>query len=269
MKQLIQRLIIRNRGDRVGKKLNFMALLGDQSPDPISGSGVATGIMLGLSAKFRTGKGQYVETTMMGSVLYCNSDDAFDYDGKPPRRNPDSEQLGLEATYRLYEASDGWVFLAAVWDAEFESLCEAIDLPELLNDDRFAGSERRYQNRGELASILEREFKQRSAAEWEKHLTSRGIACVRADGPGHKRFLHEDPHTTEIGFMVPASPVGALSSEGTYWRHAPVLDFSETPCESGKAYTPLGEHTRAILTELGYTKEDVEELAGSGVAMLR
>src|SRR5581483_11775912 len=94
---------------------------GDQSPDPIAGSGVATGVMLGLAARVLTGKGQYVETSMMNSNIYCNSDDAFDYAGKPPRRVPEKAQLGLEATYRLYEAARGWVFLAVQFDAEFSA----------------------------------------------------------------------------------------------------------------------------------------------------
>lgn len=96
--------------------------IGDQSPDPIAGSGVATGIMLGLAARLRTGKGQYLETTMTNLVVYCNSDDAFSYEGKPARRVADKRQLGLEATYRLYETKYGWVFLAAPWDDEFRAL---------------------------------------------------------------------------------------------------------------------------------------------------
>ncbi len=99
---------------------------GDQSPDPIGGSGVATGIMLGLAARVLTGKGQYIETSMMNSNVTCNSDDALIYEGKPPRQVPGKDQLGLEARYRLYECAEGWVFLAARFDAEFALLCQAL-----------------------------------------------------------------------------------------------------------------------------------------------
>lgn len=235
--------------------------IGDQSPDPISGSGVATSIMLGLAAKLRTGFGQYVETTMMGSVIQCNSDDALSYAGKPERRAPDSDQLGLEATYRLYQARSGWVFLSAVWDPEFVGLCHAIGLPELPSDERFATVADRYTNRYALADLLADVFTQKSAAEWEELLTAQGVGCVQADGPGHKRFLHEDPHTAEIQLMVPADEGPGPEGDGrTYFRHAPVVTFSETPCRPGNTFTPLGNDTRKILAELGYPDSDIEAL---------
>ena len=235
---------------------------GDQSPDPIAGSGVATGIMLGLAARLLTGKGQYVETSMMTSNVYCNSDDAFDYDGKPPRRMPDKAQLGLEATYRLFETADGWVFLAAPFDGEFRVFCDAAGRPDLRNDPRFATWEGRYRSRQVLGDELERVFRTRAAEEWERILTNAGVGCVRADGPGHRRFLHEDPHTRAIGFMTPTRSEAFVDQApgGRYWRHAPVVTFSETPCETGKPYCGLATHTRAVLLELGYDDAAIERL---------
>ena len=235
---------------------------GDQSPDPIAGSGVATGIMLGLAARILTGKGQYVETSMMNSNIYCNSDDAFDYAGKAGRRNPDKAQLGLEATYRLYETAKGWVFLAVQFDGEFARFCNAIDREDLLRDQRFATSSNRYQNREALGHELEQVFHTRSAEDWESVLTSADLGCVKADGLGHKRFLHEDPHARAIGFMVPTNSRAFADQApgGKYWRHAPVVNFSETPCESGKPYCGLGSHTEKILQELGYDAEAIARL---------
>jgi crotonobetainyl-CoA:carnitine CoA-transferase CaiB-like acyl-CoA transferase len=238
---------------------------GDQSPDPISGSGVATGIMLGLAARLRTGRGQYVETRMMNSVVYCNSDDALDYAGKPPRRIPDRLQLGLEATYRLYETKDGWVFLAAPMDQEFETFCAAIERRDLTADPRFDTEAGRYEHRATLGEALEPVFMTRTADEWEALLTSADVGCVRADGLGHRRFLHEDPHSRAIGFMVPTEHQLFASSApgGRYWRHRPFASFSETPCEEGLPFADLGEHTKHILEELGYTAEEITELEAS------
>jgi crotonobetainyl-CoA:carnitine CoA-transferase CaiB-like acyl-CoA transferase len=240
---------------------------GDQSPDPIAGSGVATGIMLGLAARWLSGKGQYIETSMMNSNVYCNSDDAFDYAAKPGRHVPGKDQLGLEATYRLYDTRRGWVFLAAQLDGEFAALCRVLGREDLLGDSRYASCAQRYRHRLELGAELEAVFKTRDAAEWEALLTAADIGCVRADGPGHVRFLHEDPHTQAIGFMTPTRSRAFLdrAPEGRYWRHAPPVKFSETPCEPGKPYEALGVHTRSVLVELGYDEATIKRLEADKV----
>jgi crotonobetainyl-CoA:carnitine CoA-transferase CaiB-like acyl-CoA transferase len=241
--------------------------IGDQSPDPIAGSAVATALMLGLAARWRTGRGQYLETTMINSIVYCNSDDALDYAGKPPRRNPDGLQLGLEATYRLYETKSGWVFFAAPYDEEFRTFCAVAGCEELASDPRFSTAGARYENRKVLGDALESVFKRLTAVEWESRLTRADVGCVRADGVGHKRFLYEDPHTTAIEFMVPTQhPVFAADGrDGKYSRHGPHIGFSETPCEAGKPFVVLGEHTITILRDLGYSSAEIRRLTESNV----
>jgi crotonobetainyl-CoA:carnitine CoA-transferase CaiB-like acyl-CoA transferase len=243
---------------------------GDQSPDPIGGSGVATGMMLGLAARVLTGKGQYIETSMMNSNVYCNSDDAYIFEGKPSRQVPGKDQLGLEATYRLYETADGWVFLAARFDREFEALCEALERPDLPADERFASWVGRLEHRDELGAVLEPLFKARSAEDWESFLTAADIGCVRADRASHVRFLHTDPHPRAIGFMVQTQSREFLDQapEGRYWRHAPAVKFSETPCEAGKPYEGPGTHTSEVLRDLGYDTATIERMAADKVIKL-
>lgn len=240
---------------------------GDQSPDPIGGSGVATGMMLGLAAKLLTGKGQYIETSMMNSNVYCNSDDAFSYEGKPARRVPDKHQLGLEATYRLYNTADGWVFLSAQFDADFAALAKALGREDLLADARFANWSARFANRQALETELDPIFRTRTADEWEADLLGRGVACVRADAASHVRFLHSDPQPKAMGFMVQTkSPEFAdKAPDGKYWRHAPVVKFSDTPCEPGKPYEGPATHTRKVLQRFGYDTAEIDRLAQAKV----
>ena len=61
---------------------------------------------------------------MLTANAYANSDDFLLYEGKPPRRQVDGELYGTAPWYRLYEASEGWVFLAAVTDDEWTAFCE-------------------------------------------------------------------------------------------------------------------------------------------------
>lgn len=243
---------------------------GDQSPDPIAGSGVGTGIMLGLAAKVLTGMAQYIETSMMTSNVYCNSDDAFSYAGKPPRRVPGKHQLGLEATYRLYNTADGWIFIAAQFDGEFRALAAALGREDLAADERFANWKSRLANSAALEAILDPIFRTRTADEWEALLQPQDIGCVRADKASHVRFLHSDPQSAAMGFMVMTqSPEFADKAPGgRYWRHAPVVTFSETPCEAGKPYEGPGQHTRKVLHRLGYDDAAIDRLARDRVVGL-
>jgi crotonobetainyl-CoA:carnitine CoA-transferase CaiB-like acyl-CoA transferase len=77
----------------------------------------------------------------------------------------------------------------------------------------------------------------------------------------HFAFLHRDPQSAAVDMM-------ALSEHpsfgGPYWRHAPVVDFSQTPGH-GRPFCEKGEHTRAILDELGYNPRTIAELKEEGV----
>jgi crotonobetainyl-CoA:carnitine CoA-transferase CaiB-like acyl-CoA transferase len=243
---------------------------GDQSPDPIAGSGVGTGMMLGLAARVLTGKGQYIETSMMTSNVYCNSDDAFTYADKPSRRVPGKEQLGLEATYRLYETAQGWVFVAAQFDDEFAALVETLGRGELSRDQRFASWKARIENSKALEAELEPIFRTRTADEWEAFLLPRDIGCVRADNASHLRFLHSDPQPEAMGFMTmtQSEEFRDQAPGGRYWRHAPVVKFSETPCEAGKPYEGPGKHTRQVLRDLGHDDASIDRLADERVVGL-
>ncbi|MCH7554040.1 MAG: CoA transferase, partial [Chloroflexi bacterium] len=110
------------------------------NPDVSSAIGVGTALMLGLYAREKTGKGQYMETTMIGSCLYAEADDFIQYEGKPERSMPDGHLNGLHALYRFYKASDDWVFLACTTQREWADFCEAVGRQDLARDSRFASN---------------------------------------------------------------------------------------------------------------------------------
>ena len=102
---------------------------------------VLAALSLGLYHQQRTGQGQFVGTSMIGGNAWAYSDDFCSYAGKPPTALCDSEYYGTSALDRVYEAAEGsWVSLAVKTDAEFSALLEAVDLPELASDERFASA---------------------------------------------------------------------------------------------------------------------------------
>ena len=215
----------------------------------------AVGLALGLYARERTGQAQYVESTMINANAYLNIDDFYWHEGKQPRPLPDADGYGLHALYRLYRASDGWVFLACLFDDEWKSLCRAIGRPELLDDPRFATAEARERNDDALASELAAVFATNEPMHWETLLTAMDVACVKAEDRGMYYFFNDDPHVRELGLLTDVD----APRFGEFWRYSPVVNFSETSGRAGPG--PLkGQHTRPILRELGYTDEQILDL---------
>src|SRR5579875_2007805 len=229
------------------------------NPDPNTSQAVATAIMLALLARQRTGRGQAIEVTMLQGNAWANADEAYDYEGRPPYLLPDAQCYGLNALYRLYPAGEGWVFLACVFDREWEALCRAINRTDLLSDRRFAGPSDRKEHDSELAAELEKIFKARSAQQWEELLTAAGVACVEAD-TSVGEFLEEHPQAIANRMTVEVeSP-----RFGRYLRHGALIDFSASPArlEHGPF---LGEHTVKVMRELGYSDEQIADLRSRGV----
>jgi crotonobetainyl-CoA:carnitine CoA-transferase CaiB-like acyl-CoA transferase len=230
----------------------YMMRANEGNPDPNSSQGVGTAIMLGLLARERTGRGQAIQVTMMCANAWANFDEAYDYAGRPPYAVPDAECYGLHALYRLYPAKEGWVFLACLFEKEWATFCHIVDRPDLLAEPRFAPAARQAHDE-ELTAALSRVFATRPAAEWEELLTAQGVACVRADVSAGEFFLDE-PHARDNELAVEAeSP-----RYGKHLRHGSIVHFSETPARLISASYP-GQHTRAVLGELGYSDEQIDE----------
>jgi crotonobetainyl-CoA:carnitine CoA-transferase CaiB-like acyl-CoA transferase len=229
--------------------------------DPIAAVAAATAVLLALRHRDRTGKGQSVLTTMIGSDMYANSDDAILYEGKPKSPAVDAELLGFGPAYRLYEAAEGWVMVACVRAAEWAALCDAIGCPDLGAEWEAAWDQRCRSTKGaSLAASVATAIRQRSAAEWEALTEKEDIPMVAVEMRDPGRFNMEDAEMRRLGHAVRVtSPV-----HGEYWRHGALQTFSEAEQTFG-AWDPLGGHTEAILAELGYEKSAIGRLADNKV----
>ena len=230
------------------------------NPDPNTAMVTATAITMALYARQRHGDKQYVETTMIGSNAYANADDFFDYEGRPARPVIDADGYGAGALFRLYSTPDGWVFLACPFEDEWPRLCSALGRPDLLEDSRFITADARKENDEALASELGSIFAGRPALEWERLLTAADIGCVQTEDRGMYHFFAEDEHVAQNGLTVEVSHL----TYGDFWRYAPILEFSKTPCVAGGGIV-RGQHTLPILRELGYTDDQILQMRDSRV----
>ncbi len=241
-------------------RLNWAA----QAPgnaDGCSALGVATALLLGLIARERTGESQEMLSSMLCTSAYALSEDAVEYPSRGARRSPDPMLYGMNALYRLYEASDGWIFLACPQPSEWALLCAALaDETPLADDPRFLTAPDRSRRDAELAGVLGAIFRRQSARAWEERLTARDVACVEvAPGPV-ARAVVEDAVTREAGFLVEVEH----PTFGRHLRLAPIAELSQTPGTPRPACT-LGMHTRAVLREIGVSEAQIDELAARGV----
>jgi crotonobetainyl-CoA:carnitine CoA-transferase CaiB-like acyl-CoA transferase len=231
----------------------------EANPDPNTSQAVATSIMLALLARNRTGRGQQIEVTMLQANAWANADEAYDYPGRPPFALPDAQCLGLDALYRLYQASQGWVFLACPCDREWEAFCVATQRSSLLADQRFANASARSANNDELVAELEKIFAARTADEWEERLTTAGVACVRAD-QDVGTFLEVHPQAAATRMVAEVdSP-----RFGRYLRHGAIIEFSDAPVRLNHGSFG-GEHTTSVMKELGYTDRQIADLRSRDV----
>ncbi len=209
-------------------------------------------ILAALYVRERTGRGQWVETSLLHAVLALQSGHVADYPGKPTgfRDNP---------TYRLYQAGDGeWLFLACGNQAFWGKLCTALGLESLRDDPRFASWMLRLDNREALLPLFEARFRSRPRQEWLDVLAAHDIPAAPVqslaafmDDPAvrHHEMIHEYDHPE----------VGRLRLIGQ------PLVFSDTRTRDPGPPPTLGQHTDEILRELGYDPATIAELRRRGI----
>jgi len=212
----------------------------------------AQAVLAALFVRERTGHGQHVETSLLQGVLALQSGSVVDYPGKPTflRETP---------TYRLYQAGDGeWFFLACGNQSFWAKLCKAIGRPEMTDDPRFGSWLLRGENRDTLMPILESVFTTKSRAEWLAVLTDHDIPCAPVQSLAE--FMR-DPGVQHMKMTVQYDhpEVGTLTLMGQPIR------FSETQAPDAGPPPALGQHTGAVLREIGYGAGDIADLHRLGV----
>ena len=240
------------------------AAMSGANPDAISSLGVGTAMLLGLLAKKRGAPGQAMLTTMLTTVGHFLSEDIIEYEGRPTVAAVDADFFGLSALYRLYETSQGWVFLASATDREWARLVSTLGsrLGEIPADGSLATASGRRDAETRLVAELDRLFRTAPARLWEEELTAAGIACVEvAGGPSDATlFDGEGALARRLGLIVEREhPV-----LGQYPRIRSLLDYSRS-ATLAPATPALGEHTESVLEELGYTTEQIADLRARGV----
>src|SRR5262245_35769504 len=222
--------------------------------DKICGYVLASAIGMALFHRERTGEGQQVHVPMLETMVAFNLVDHL-WHGvlAEPEKGLGYPRM-LTERRRPFPTKDGHIRILATTDAQSRHLFEAIDCPELGDDERFATLARRTDNIGELYEIVIDRMRQRTTAEWRERLDAFDIPNgVVTDLEG----LLADPYLGEAGFFQRVEH----PTEGKMLTMAVPVAFSASPGDSFRLPPPrLGEHTKVVLGELGISDAEIAAL---------
>ena len=212
----------------------------------------AIAIMAALLARNTTGQGQYLDIAMTEGVLYMLAAVVSDYfqHGSTPR--PGSSRLnGGASYYNAYRTKDDkYLTIASMEPWFWANLCRALGREDLV-----ASQEAKGQQKQEISEFFEETFKTRTRDQWFELLKDQNISV------GKVYSLEEalkDPHMVHRGMVVeveaPGLPEGRVSQVGI------PIHLSDTPGRVRHVGSVTGQHTGEVLSALGYTTEQVNEL---------
>ena len=172
------------------------------------------------------------------------------------RVGPDADLRGLHALYRIYDAADGWVFLAAPEEREWPRLAKALDTHvDLAGDDRFTTTEARRAHDDELVEILATVFAKADKDDWERDLLGAGVACVAVSTAPVEELLQSDDVGKASGWVTEV----VHPTFDAHLRLAPLVRFSRSATQA-KPGVLAGSATDAVLRELGYDDVAIADL---------
>jgi crotonobetainyl-CoA:carnitine CoA-transferase CaiB-like acyl-CoA transferase len=230
-------------------------LSGVQLADLAGGSQQAVmGVLLALQARAKTGEGQLVDVSMMDgtmALMYVPFAE-FLATGVEPQRGEEGLS-GRYACYQIYETGDGRYLSLGALEAKFwASACR------VLGRENFIGKQYAVEDQREMIAALAEIFRSRTAADWLEAFDRVDTCVALINGLGE---MLDDPQVRRRGL------IGEIEhpTEGKIKQIGPTVKLSATPGEIHSPPPALGEHTRDVLSKLGYDEARIEDLATAGV----
>jgi crotonobetainyl-CoA:carnitine CoA-transferase CaiB-like acyl-CoA transferase len=246
----------------------LMSITGEPGGAPVkTGNSVAdinagilavTGILAAWAHKLRTGQGQVVDTSLMEAALqqtYWHAAIAF-ATGESP--GPTGSAHILTAPYQAFRTKDGWINIGGANQANWERIADVLGHPEWRDDARFRTNSDRMANLAALVALMNDVLATRTKADWIEAFDAAGVPV------GPVNTINEalaDPQTIARGMVVDLvhPQAGATKALG-----CPV-HFSATPTSVTRPAPMLGEHTREVLADAGYSDAEIDALVAEGV----
>jgi crotonobetainyl-CoA:carnitine CoA-transferase CaiB-like acyl-CoA transferase len=226
--------------------------------DLTAGLYAAIGVMAALLERETSGKGQWVQSSLLQAGISLLDFQAARYlmeKEVPPQVGNDHPTSMPTSAYRT---KDGHINVAASGEGMWASLCKAIEREDMLASPDFKGGKKRAENRKQLNDAIEEALRKKTSAEWIEILNKAGIPC----GPIYNvAEVFADPQVKHLGVATPVEH----PKLGRYDVLANAALLSRTPARVVKATPEIGEHTDEILKELDYNATQIAQLRQGGV----
>lgn len=226
--------------------------------DVTAGLYAAIGVMAALHERQRSGRGQWVQSSLLRAGVGLMDFQAARYlvDGVVPRQAGNDHPTSMPTS--AFAASDGHLNVAAAGDAMWRRLCEVVGRPDLADAPGFATDRERARNREALRRELAAVFATASVADWTERLNAVGVPC----GPIYSvDQVFDDPQVMYDGVAAPLSH----PTRGEVRVVAPTAVLSRTPGRIERALGPAGQDTDDVLAQLGYDSDAIAALRSQGV----
>ncbi len=225
-------------------------------PDKLTGITAAQAVTAALVSRGLTGQGQHVRVSMLDAVV------AFMWSSDMGGQTFVGEEVSSEraATFidLIYETKSDYISVSVMSDEQWRGLCEAVGHPEWLEDERFTTAAGRDRHANERLELTQSALLDKNASEWLEILDAAGVPCA----PVLKRHeMIRHPQVEASGIVVETEHPHA----GRLRQARNAARFEATPTEIRHGAPHHGEHTRAIMSELGFNTTEIDDLISAGV----
>ena len=225
--------------------------------DLTAGGFAAQGVLLGLLRREHTGKGQWIQTSLLQAQIAMLDFQATrwlmdgDVPGQAGNDHPTSIPTGV------FETSDGFINIAVVGQHIWLRFKETLADPRMDSDD-FADSKGRSENRKALNALITEHFRSQSSAYWIEKLNEVGVPCGEINTIDK---VFESPQVKHLGI---ARDMVSTERGPSQIVGQPII-MSDSVSEIRKPPPLVGEHSQEILLEFGYSEEEIAAFSENGI----
>jgi crotonobetainyl-CoA:carnitine CoA-transferase CaiB-like acyl-CoA transferase len=209
--------------------------------------------------RLKTGEGQLVETSLFEAGIQQMYWQAAIYFATGEVSGPTGSAHILSAPYQAFRAADGWLNIGGANQANWERMCRVLGAQDWLQDPRFASNAERMKNLAALDRTMSERLKGRKVDELIKALEAEGVPCGRINSIAD---VAADPQALARDMVVELDHPRA----GRTRALGLPIKLSRTPGKVSRPAPLLGQHTREVLEEFGFSAGEVDALYACGAA---